>query len=234
MPPVAPPVAITPGGDGARSGLPWEHREQLGLVNAFVETVKLVLTDPNRAFTQMRTTGGLGDPLLFGVIGGCIGTIIWIILSLLMNSVGAFASLATRESALGGVLGFGIGGAMAIVRLIVTPICIVIVLFIWAGIVHLCLMVIGGARKDFEATFRPLTFAYGATSLFLIVPCCGSLIALVWGLVADCIGLARSQEIDTGKAALAIFLPLILCCGTWIVLLLMIGGLTTLMHHSNQ
>ena len=236
MPPTSPPVAITPaGGDGARSGLPWEHREQLGLVNAFIETVKLVLTDPNRAFTQMRTTGGIGEPLLFGVIGGSIGTMIWIVLSLIINSAGAFASLAfARNSALGGMLGFGLGGAWAIVRLIMAPIFIVIGLFIWAGIVHLCLMLVGGARKDFEATLRPLSFAYGSTALFLIVPCCGGLVALVWGLVADCIGLARSQEIDTGKSALAIFLPLILCCGAWIVLLLMIGGFTTLMQHSNQ
>lgn len=111
MPPTSPPVAITPaGGDGARSGLPWEHREQLGLVNAFIETVKLVLTDPNRAFTQMRTTGGIGEPLLFGVIGGSIGTMIWIVLSLIINSAGAFASLAfARNSALGGMLGFGLG-----------------------------------------------------------------------------------------------------------------------------
>ncbi len=156
MPPASPPVAITPaGGDGARSGLPWEHREQLGLMNAFIETVKLVLTDPNRAFTQMRTTGGLGEPLLFGVIGGSIGTIIWIVLSLALNSLGAFASLAMmRHSALNGMLGFSIGGAWAIIRLIMTPILIAIVLFIWAAIVHLCLMLLGGARKDFEATFR--------------------------------------------------------------------------------
>src|SRR5947209_7650538 len=43
VPPLAAAVVVAPGGE-PRSGLPWEHREQLGLVNAFVETVKLVLT----------------------------------------------------------------------------------------------------------------------------------------------------------------------------------------------
>ncbi len=237
VPPVPPPVAVTPaGGDSARSGLPWEHRQQLGLVNAFIETVRLVLTDPNRAFSQMRTTGGIGEPLLFGVIGGSIGTIIWIVLSLIINSLGLFASMAAsaRDSALGGMFGFGVGGVFAIIRLIIAPICIVILLFVWSGIVHLCLMLVGGARKDFEATFRPLCFAYGSTVLFLILPCCGSFIALIWGLVADCIGLARSHEIDTVKAVLAIFLPMILCCGAWIVLAMMIGGFTTIMQHSHQ
>ncbi len=206
------------------------------MVNAFVETVKLVLTDPNRAFSQMRTTGGLGDPLLFGVIGGSIGTIIAIIISLMFNSLGMFASMASsaRDSGLGGMLGFGVGGAVAIGRLIITPIAIVILLFIWAGLVHLCLMLVGGARKDFEATFRPLSFAYGSTALFMMLPCCGSLIALVWGLVADCIGLARSQEIDTGKAVLAIFLPLIVCCGTWVVIIMLLGGFGAMMQHAHQ
>ena len=50
--------------------LPWEHREELGFVPAFVETLKLVLLNPTVAFAVMKKEGGLGEPLLYGVIGG--------------------------------------------------------------------------------------------------------------------------------------------------------------------
>src|SRR5215470_8141323 len=50
----------------ARTGLPWERRNEIGFIAAFVETVGIVLTRPTEAFTVMRTEGGVGDPLLFG------------------------------------------------------------------------------------------------------------------------------------------------------------------------
>ena len=231
----APVVAAPAPPSGPRTGLPWENRNGQGVVAAFFETVRLVLTNPGQAFTQMRTSGGFADPLLFGLIGGSIGVIIYTLLALMMHSLGLFASMASRESALNGMMGFGLGGAMIVFRLILTPIFIVIGLFIGAAITHLCLMMIGGARREFETTFRALSFAYGATSLFLIAPCCGGFIFLVWCLVAQCIGLAKAHEIDTGRAVLAVFLPFILCCGAMTVLfMMMLGGLTTALQHANQ
>ncbi len=230
----APVIAVPEPPSGPRTGLPWENRNGQGVVAAFFETVRLVLTNPGQAFTQMKTSGGFTDPLLFGLIGGSIGVIIYTLFALMMHSLGLFASMASRESALNGMMGFGLGGAMIVFRLILTPIFIVIGLFIGAAITHLCLMMIGGARREFETTFRALSFAYGSTSLFLIAPCCGGLIFLVWYLVAQCIGLAKAHEIDTGRAVLAVFLPLILCCGALTILLMMIGGLTTVLQHANR
>jgi hypothetical protein len=43
----------------------------------------------------------------------------------------------------------------------------------------------------------------------------------VWAIVCYCIGLARAHETDTGRAVLAVFLPLIVCCG---------GGLLIAFH----
>src|SRR6188472_1298281 len=50
---------LAPAAGVARSGLPWEHREQLGLVKAFTDTLIMVLTKPVEAFQVMRTEGGL-------------------------------------------------------------------------------------------------------------------------------------------------------------------------------
>ena len=216
----------------ARSGLPWEHRDTLGFFNAFVQTVSMILTRPVDAFAAMRTEGGLGDPLLFGVIGGSIGAIVWTLVTAAIHSLGWAATLS-QQSSIDSMLGASVGGAMIFVRIILTPIFIAIGLFIWAGLVHVCLMMLGGATKPFEASFRALSFAYGATALFCIVPCCGGLVALVWGLIADCIGISRSHDTDMGRAAGAVLLPLVVCCGGIVIILLMFGvGIGALMQQN--
>jgi hypothetical protein len=68
----------------------------------------------------------------------------------------------------------------------------------------------------------------------MIVPFCGGLISGIWGLVAECIGLARAHETDTGRAVLAVFLPLIVCCGGGILLAIIFGGIGALSQHENQ
>lgn len=230
----APVSAPTIGASGARNGLPWEHREELGFVNAFVQTVGMVLTRPSEAFTIMRTEGGLGDPLLFGVIGGSIGAIIWILVSAALHSLGWFSTMS-QQSSLQNLMGASVTGTMLVFRIILTPIFLVIGLFVWAALVHVCLMLLGGANKTFETTFRALSFAYGATALLCIIPCCGGLIALIWGLIADCIGISRSHETDTGRAVMAVILPMIVCCGGIFLLCLMLGvGIGALMQHANQ
>jgi len=218
----------------SRSGLPWERRDELGFGNAFAQTVGMVLTRPSEAFTIMRTEGGLGDPLLFGVIGGSIGAIVWILVSAALHSLGWFASMS-QQSSFQNLMGASLTGTMLVIRIILTPICIVIGLFVWTALVHICLMLLGGANKTFETTFRALSFAYGATALLAVIPCCGGLIALIWGLIANCIGISRSHETDTGRAVMAVILPLIVCCGGICLLSIMLGvGIGALMQHANQ
>ncbi|PYK31173.1 MAG: hypothetical protein DME57_04700 [Verrucomicrobia bacterium] len=228
------PIGSTTAPAGARSGLPWEHRDSIGLGNAFVQTVSMILTRPTEAFTIMRTEGGLGDALLFGVIGGSIGVIIWTLLSALIHSLGLAAALSQRN-ALDSMLGASVGGVMLIVRLILAPIFIAIGLFVWSALVHVFLMMTGGANKTYETSFRALSFAYGATALFAIVPCCGGLIALIWGLIVDCIAISRSHETDITRAVLAVLLPIVICCGGIVIVALMFGvGLGALMQQNGN
>src|SRR5437660_8273541 len=143
--PAAPTAALATGATaaGAQTGLPWDHRDTLGFFNAFVQTVSMVLTRPTDAFTAMRTEGGLGDPLIFGVIGGSIGAIVWTLLSAAIHSLG-WAAAVSQQRSIDSMLGASVGGAMIFVRIILTPIFIAIGLFIWAALVHVCLMMLGG------------------------------------------------------------------------------------------
>ena len=74
-------------------------------------------------------------------------------------------------------------------------------------------MLVGGAKKSYETTLRVVCFATGSTQPLLIVPFCGSFVAGIWGLIVECIGLARAHETDIGRAVLAILLPMMVCCG---------------------
>jgi hypothetical protein len=226
-----PPQAPSPGSipaftaAGARFGLPWDDRQQKGFFSAFIETLQMVLTRPGEAFTVMKREGGFGEPLIYAVVGGSVGAIVAFLFSLLFHSFGMFTD---QRNPLAAMAGMGIG---SIGFIILVPLAIVICLFIVAGIVHLCLMIVGGANQPFETTFRVLAFTQGSTGVLQMIPVCGGLIAAVWGIVVNCIGLARAHETDTGRAVLAVFLPLVICCGLSLVLLFMVGGLAGLGHH---
>jgi hypothetical protein len=115
--------------------------------------------------------------------------------------------------------------------LIFAPLLIAIGVFINAAILHVCLMLVGGARQSFETTFRVVCFSGGSVSPLMIVPLCGAFIVGIWGIVLRCIGLARAHETDTGRAVLAVFLPLIVCCGAGILLAILFPAAIALSHH---
>jgi len=212
----------------ARTGLPWEHRQERGFVNAFIQTLSMVLTRPTEAFSIMKRDGGFGEPLIYALIGGCVGGIVSFLFSLGFQSLGVFTD--RHNNGLAAMAGMGIGSAM----IILLPVLIVIGLFIGSAVVHLCLMMVGGANQSFETTFRVLAFSHGSAGPLQIIPLCGGLISGVWAVVCTCFGLARAHETDTGRAVLAVFLPLVVCCGGGILIALMFGALgawTATSHH---
>src|SRR5262245_59386110 len=149
--PAAPPdqtgAAAIPEATALRSGLPWEHRQERGFFNAFIETLVMVLTKPSEAFTVMKREGGLGEPLIYALIGGCLGGIVSLLFSLGLQSAGFFADRHDTFAAMAGM-----GGSAAFIILV--PLFVVIGLFIFSAIFHLCLMIVGGANQSFETTFR--------------------------------------------------------------------------------
>ncbi|MFN2542171.1 MAG: YIP1 family protein [Chthoniobacterales bacterium] len=235
-PPAQPPPPVTstiaPALAGAtsetpmpRSGLPWDERDQKGWFSAFIETLQMVLTRPDFAFRSMKTEGGLAGPIIYALIGGCVGGLVSFLFSLGLHSIGLSFD---RRNSLVALTGMGIGSAAFIILL---PVLIVLGLFIGGAILHLCLMIVGGANKTFETTLRVLAFTHGSTGPLQMIPICGGIIGGVWAVVLNCIGLARAHETDTGRAVLAVFLPLMVCCGGGILLAILIP---TALHFGNH
>ena len=226
--PVAPPLqtgaASISGPAAPRSGLPWDERQTKGLLNALIETLQMVLSRPVAAFTAMKREGGLGEPLLYAIIGGTFGGVFALTYNFALRS---FTPFGDRHNALAHLF----GGLSWIFLLVLTPLFVVIGVFVASAILHVFLMIVGGAKQSFETTFRVVCFAEGSVSPLLVIPFCGGLIVGIWKVILYCIGLARAHETDAGRAVIAVLLPLVVCCGAFLLLMFGVLGAMSAVHH---
>src|SRR5204862_8249286 len=116
----------------------------------------------------------------------------------------SFALFGERQDAMAHVFG-GLGW---IFLLVLTPLFVVIGMFVVSAILHVCLMIVGGAKQSFETTFRVVCFAEGSISPLLAIPFCGGFNNGCWGVGLYGIDLARGREIRTGRAVICVLLPL--------------------------
>jgi hypothetical protein len=77
-------------------------------------------------------------------------------------------------------------------------------------------MIVGGNKKGFQTSFRAISYAFSG-NLFAIIPFIGSTIGGIYFLILTIIGLREGHGISTGKAVLAVFLPLIVGVGLGIL-----------------
>jgi hypothetical protein len=179
-------------------------------------TWKETMFYPGRFFSQTPKDAGLGNPLLYAIIIGSISIIIdvlWQILFIALK-ISFFGTMRGGEMPPQIQIGMMIGLA------VFSPIIMTIVVFIWAGILHLSAMIVGGNKKGFEATFRSVTYAT-SPGLFSLIPLCGQFIGGIWQIVLTIIGLKNTHQVSTGRAVIAYLLPLILCAGCGITLILL-------------
>jgi len=216
-PGAAPPsaAALPPSGAGAPQGpgIPWDRRDRIGLVSALVETTRDVLTQPGAFFRAMPVTGGIASPLLYAVIVGWLGLVASAFYQAVFHSVvgsglGAFGSERPELAAL---LGWVEGWAGFVAQAVFGGVFVAVGVFVAAGVLHLVLLLLGGVRRDFEATFRVVSFAQ-ATSILFLVPFCGQFVGGLWTLVLYVLGLAEAHQIGHGKATAAVLLPIVLVC----------------------
>lgn len=211
-------------GDGGPS---WEYRAELGWFSAAVKTVKEVLFEPGATFSRARRSGGLTAPLLFAFLMGTIFLVLTQLVNLATNSL--FLGMLSRVS--GGsdvdqIAGQMFGTALGtVLMLFFAPVFAIIGPFISAAIAHVCLMIFGGARRDFEATYRVVAYGYGSTLPLSLIPLCGGFVTWIWMIVIQIIGLKEIHGTDTWRAAMAVFLPMILgvCCCVGIGMLIFMG-----------
>ena len=191
-----------------RSRTAWEDRERTGFFSALLATLKETLFSPTEFFRTMNVTGGLSEPLLYAMIVGVVGIMVSYVWQVLFQA----SFLGYLPSEVQGTMGIGSLGniGLAFVAILI-PFFVICSLFLWAGMLHLLLLMVRGANNGFEATFRAVAYSY-STYIFMTVPFCGGLIASVWSMVVAIIGLKEAHGTSGGKASFAVLFPLILCC----------------------
>jgi hypothetical protein len=201
------PPALPPSGEPA-----WERREEGGAVIALFETVRAVLLEPAATFSRMNPAGGYGPPLLFCIILQMVGLVAIEAYNGVLRALVLPRLVLSEETAavFTSMLGTTYESLMWIV---IAPVFLVVAVFFGTALTHVCLMIVGGAKRPFEATFRVYSYVLGAVALFNLIPCCGWCVGFVWGIVAEIIGLAEVHQIGRGRAAVAVLLPILLCCG---------------------
>ncbi len=189
-------------------GCPWEERENYGTINAYFQTATKCLVTPTAFFSQLPTSGGYLNPILFGAMT------LPIALGLTYLWIGLFTGAGLR-----GFFGF----LFAMSLLFVMGIIAVPISFgIWSGILHLCLYLVGGAREGYQATFRVVSYS-SVAGIFNAIPFVGTLASL-WGLVLTVIGLRETHRTTTGKAVAALLIPLGIAALFAILVVLTVGA----------
>ncbi|MBK6736016.1 MAG: YIP1 family protein [bacterium] len=185
---------------------PWERRAEFGFLNALYLTTREALAGPGRFFDRMPTRVGLTQPFLYALILGVTGAFLGWIWSLSGSSLQSLVSDNLSH--------FFRGPWGAFLAFVGSPISITVDVFLRAGLMHLMLMLLGGNQLGFEATFRVATYGKAA-SVIALLPFCGGIVALIWELAIDIIGLYRIHGTDPWRAMVAVLGPALICISSF-------------------
>jgi hypothetical protein len=183
---------------------PWEEYEKHGLIQGLLGTLRQSLFSPVAFFAGLPRSGGFLVPLLFALIIETVGGLAGYVWGQAFES----PFLSSPKTS----------GSMMVVMGLLMPLIVFVSIVAWALVLHLSLFLVGGAKEDFEATFRVVFYTSGP-SLCSVIPIIGTWITLPWRLYLVIIATREVHRITTAKAVVAVILPSIACCG------LVIGGL---------
>ncbi len=117
---------------------------------------------------------------------------------------------------------------MALTVLALTPLINLLGLYLGAGVTHLMLLMVGGAKNGFNATFRVMGYA-NAAGVWLFIPWLGLALSLVWSLAIMVGGLSGAHGVSRGRAFWSLAAFLLLLMGLALMLSLAAGLIAALL-----
>ena len=206
--------------------VPWETWREMGRLRAFIETWKKVMVNPVGFFKRVPKQGNFVLPLYYGIICQSIAIV------LMWSYQAGFQSLPAildYTAAFGGYWPwtFNFDWSTFLVYLmalvVISPLFAIIGLLFTSGVYHLFLRLFGGAKKTYEASFRAICYASSAQILG-VVPIVGIVVAGIWFLVLNIIGIKELHGTTYSKAVLAVLVPVLLLHGFIILILAALFG----------
>jgi hypothetical protein len=186
----------------AANSVPFEDRS-LPFLQRFLRTAAMAFSQPGQLFSSLASHD-LGAPVVYGVLIGSLATIVALLWHMLFGGFAMLAGGAEAEE-------FAIGTGIYLLTMFLTPLFILVGLFVSAALYHVSLLILGDGQRGFGVSFRAV--AYGNTPAILgLVPLCGGIIGGVWGMVLVMMAFKLGHGTEWWRAILAYFLPSLLCC----------------------
>jgi len=203
---------------------PWDNAASKDRIKALWKTFKKSLTNTVCFFEDVKKGKGMLRPAIYAIIINVVVILVFAAYEMGFSFSGAGDSI--KKSVISNYPFitapiFIVLGVFFI--LIVFPFFSLFWLFMQSAILHLCLIILRSAKEDFQSTFRVICYSTGP-QIFGVVPVIGGMISGIWYLVLAIIGIKVVHETTYLKSVLAIFLPLIFCCGIFFLFVSTLAG----------
>jgi hypothetical protein len=203
---------------------PWPPREGESSLEALVDTWKEACFNATSFFRRMPRADHYGSVLVYYLIIGVVGAGV----ELFWSSV--FGTLGLRDLILRHLPAeASVRTETGVVDFLLSPLFLLLTLFVLSGITHVILLMMRGAKHGFVTTTRVFAFSY-SPQLLSVVPVLGGLVGFVWMVALAIVGLREAHETDGAKAAVAVLVPIFLLVGLivlGILIALAVGVLDT-------
>jgi hypothetical protein len=178
---------------------PWPPAEGDAVARAFAATWTGASLRPRSFFAAMPDRASLGPALLYYVPLGIFiagADLFW---STVRGGGPEQDVVLDRTDVLAGL-------DNPLVSFLLSPVILLLSLFVAAAVTHLLLRLFGGASRDFTFTARVYAFSYSPQAVG-IVPVIGSVIGFIWMVGVAIIGLREGHRTTTARAAAAVLIP---------------------------
>jgi len=182
-----------------RIGAPWERASEIGFVRGVWQTFAGVLFSPADFFRGVTVTGGMMEPLAFGLLAGALGNMLGLFWPVLLVSGGLFPFGEIVLPRLG-------AGLIFLVLAVIIPISVTLGMYIYSGVLHLLLLIVRGATNGFEATFRVVAYSHAAQA-WEVIPVIGSWVGGIWRVVVWVVGLREIHHTSYSRVIVAFLVP---------------------------
>ncbi len=187
----------------------------------FLEKVKGLLLEPSKTFDSLKDET-LEEALKYYAIIAAVYSALFALMFAFAGSL--FGSMMGFRD-FGMMMGVGAGIGAAVVFFVMFMILAIAGAFIGGAVLHIFVYIVGG-RNGIVQTIKAVI--YGATPSLLLgwIPLV-SIIASLWSLIVETIGIRQLHELTTGRAILAVLIPIILAIILAVVLAALLVAVMT-------
>jgi hypothetical protein len=191
---------------------PWPPASGTSAFDAFIATWKQSCFRPTSFFQRMPREDDYGWVIAYYLVIGIVVSGIELFWHSVLGDWSVMGTLVPESESR-----FG-----SIVQFLLSPLILIVTLYLVTSACHLVLMMFRGAQHGFETSSRVFAFSYGP-AVFAAVPIVGNLVAFVWMIALAITGLREAHQTDGAKAAVAVLLPVFLLIS--VMVLAAIAGL---------